>query len=98
MDIEMILSFIFVIVLFSILMGTIGGIWKRKIRFKEKELEFRSRNTTEEGGITRERAQQIEERLRNLERIVTEGNYGLAKEIEDLRSEATSALPKKEVV
>ena len=87
MDFEMLFAFLFVIVLFSILMGTIGGIWKRKIRLKERELEYlhQAKGSSGEASITPERARQIEERLRNLERIVTEGNYGLAREIEDLR-------------
>ncbi|GAA0285521.1 hypothetical protein GCM10009127_29060 [Alteraurantiacibacter aestuarii] len=83
MDINMILAFIFVIILVSIVMTTLGGVIKRHIRYKEREMELR--NAPPQSGISAAKAEQLEERIRVLERIATDGNADLARQIEDLR-------------
>jgi hypothetical protein len=56
------------------------GLAKRHIAFKEKELLMRS-----EGAAGRAANAEIEERLRVLERIVTDRGYDVAHQIEALR-------------
>jgi hypothetical protein len=51
------------------------------------ELRAEQRNLPAQGGPTLDQVQLLEDRVRVLERIVTDQNYGLARDIEALRDE-----------
>lgn len=90
MDGNIVFFFCFIVIVFAILMGTIKEVAKRQMAFKERQLEL------EHGGGARgidsetaARIEQMEQRLRVLERIATDSNATpsaeLAREIEALR-------------
>lgn len=59
--------------------------WKRRVDFREKELELLSRHTAEKAAQYAAHAERLEQRVRVLERIAIEKTDGLASEIEALR-------------
>ena len=67
----------------------IFGIVSRVYRHREKKLELEAR-IAEAGAADPEYTRQLEERLRVLERIVTDQGHGVAHEIERLRDERVS--------
>jgi hypothetical protein len=86
-------SGIFVWGILMIVVGipVIGGLTfdyhKRKLAFREKELELLGSQTAERVTQYAARAEQLEERVRVLERIVTDKGLGLSEEIERLRDQ-----------
>ncbi len=85
MDFDLLLILPFIIIVVAIVMGTLGGIAKRHIRYKERELEARTAKPTENLSQIGDVMRAMEERLRVLERIATDHNDDLARQIEDLR-------------
>ncbi len=69
--------------------GILLEAYNRRMKNREKELELRVRMAEVEGRGREAGVPQIEERLRVLERIVTDRGANLAAEIEDLRSPVT---------
>lgn len=66
----------------TILMGT---IFKRIMSYKEKQLMLTADSTAEKAAQYASHVQQLEERVRVLERIATDKGADLAQQIEDLR-------------
>jgi hypothetical protein len=67
----------------------LGIIWitnQRKLEEKRIAASI-ARDTAEAGSRDNSRIEELEERVRNLERIVTDGGYDLAQRIEALRDE-----------
>jgi Ni,Fe-hydrogenase III large subunit len=82
---------IFALLFFVIVVGipVIGGIWadihKRKLKFKEREMELMSQNTAEKAAQYAAHTERLEQRVRVLERIITDKGVGVADQIEALR-------------
>jgi hypothetical protein len=90
MDLNLVIIFSFVLVVTAIVMGTIATITKRGISLKEKQLELEIAHAKGgASGASDARLDQMEQRLRVLERIATDGGANvatdLAREIEALR-------------
>lgn len=82
---------IFALLFFVIVVGipVIGGIWadihKRKLKFKEREMELMSHNTAEKAAQYAAHTERLEQRVRVLERIITDKGVDVADQIEALR-------------
>lgn len=61
------------------------GASQRRMEQEIAELRAERSRAPELGGPTLDQVQMLEDRVRVLERIVTDQNYGLAREIEALR-------------
>jgi len=83
----------FILGFFMIVVGipVIGGVWgqihKQKMKLRERELEVLGSQTAEKAAQYAAQTERLEQRVRVLERIVTERGMGLADEIERLRDE-----------
>lgn len=89
MDPELILIFGFVLTLVIVATMTAHLIHRRVIRHEERKLELEAR--IEEAKASQVRTEtaagnKLEERVRVLERIATDGNHALAAQIEELRA------------
>lgn len=73
----------------TILMGT---IFKRIMSYKEKQLELTADRTAEKAAQYASHVEQLEARVRVLERIAIDKGTDLAQQIEDLRSEQAVQL------
>lgn len=96
MFLEDLMTFVFVIVLVSIVMGTIGGVAKRALRSRDKRIELEAGHSGPANKELLEKLASMEERLRNLERIATDDRPSLAAQIEALRLEDATPASIKE--
>lgn len=69
----------------AITLGIGGGIFKRWIRFKERQLELTSAQAAEKAAQYAAKTERLEQRVAVLERILTDRSAHLADEIERLR-------------
>ena len=70
------------------LVAIIGGVFiKPWFRLRERELEMQSRQTAEKAAQYAAHTERLEQRVRVLERIVTDKGADLAGEIEQLRDD-----------
>ena len=70
------------------LVAIIGGVFiKPWFRLRERELEIQSRQTAEKAAQYAAHTERLEQRVRVLERIVTDKGADLAGEIEQLRDD-----------
>ncbi|WP_338240977.1 hypothetical protein [Aurantiacibacter hainanensis] len=91
MDGELILIFGFVLtILVTVLtFGTIAGQRSREHKLRRLEIEARIEEAKAQQALNqRQEAVDIEERLRVLERIVTDPGADLSRQIEDLRKDS----------
>jgi hypothetical protein len=86
MDSTMIVFFIIVVGI-PVLVGVGGDVVKRWIRLKERQLELTSAQTAEKAAQYAAHTERLEQRVRVLERIVTDKGIDLADEIERLRDD-----------
>jgi hypothetical protein len=80
-----ILLFFVIVVGIPVLVGVGGDVFKRWIKLKERELELRSARESERGAQSDALTERLEQRVRVLERIVTDKGIDVAEEIERLR-------------
>jgi hypothetical protein len=75
------------ILFFLILVGipVLAGVYKRHIKYKEKQLELMSREAAEQTARYAAHTERLEQRMRVLDRIVTDKGIDVADEIERLR-------------
>ncbi|MBX7495230.1 hypothetical protein K3172_05110 [Qipengyuania sp. 6B39] len=86
-DLILIFSFVLVIVLVVLTFGSIAG--KRDRMHKLQRLELEARIAEAKAGTAAKEAgdyRKLEERVRVLERIATDGDHALAAQIEELRA------------
>lgn len=70
------------------LVAIIGGVFvKPWLRFKQRQLELQGRETAEKAAQYAAHTDRLEQRVRVLERIVTDKGIDLADEIERLRDD-----------
>jgi hypothetical protein len=70
------------------LLAIIGGVFvKPWLKLRERQLEIQSQQTAEKAAQYAAHTERLEQRVRVLERIVTDKGIDLADEIEQLRDE-----------
>ena len=83
---------------FMIVVGipVVGSIFmkthQRNLDFKEKQLAALGQETAEKAAQYATQTQHLEQRVRVLERIITDSGYDVSQQIEDLRDEASKKL------
>ena len=77
--------FFVVVVAIPSLGVTVSEMFKRHLRFKERQLDAMSRDTAERAARYAAQTERLEQRVRVLERIITDRGVDLASQIEDLR-------------
>jgi hypothetical protein len=80
-----ILGFFTIVVGIPVILGVGSDMYKRHLRFKEKQLEAISNETAEKAAQYAAHTERLEQRMRVLERIVTDRGIEVAEEIEKLR-------------
>lgn len=85
MNEDVILALVFMVIVLPIVLGIGSDIYKRRLTFRERELELLSKQTAEKAAQYAAQAERLEQRVRVLERIATENNTDLALQIESLR-------------
>nr|WP_294168933.1 hypothetical protein [uncultured Sphingomonas sp.] len=79
------LAFFMIVVGLPVILGIWGEAHKRQLRYKEKELEVLGSQTAEKAAQYASRTAELEQRVRVLEQIVTDGGMQTAAQIEALR-------------
>jgi predicted Holliday junction resolvase-like endonuclease len=82
-----VLLFFMIVVGLPVLAGVYGDVHKRRLKLKERELELTSQLTAEKTAQYAAQTERLEQRVRVLERIVTDRGMGVAEQIEQLRDE-----------
>jgi hypothetical protein len=82
-----ILGFFMIVVGIPVIGGLVADYYKRKLKLRERELEILGSQTAERAAQYAAHTERLEERVRVLERIVTDKGIGLAEEIERLRDD-----------
>ena len=82
-----ILGFFLIVVGIPVLASAWSGHMKRMVKLRERELEVMGTQTAEKAAQYAAQVEQLEQRVRVLERIVTDRGAGLADEIEGLRDD-----------
>lgn len=67
--------------------GIVADLYKRRLAFKERELELFASQTAEKAAQYAAQAERLEQRVAVLERIATDKGSELARQIEDLRKQ-----------
>jgi ABC-type phosphate transport system auxiliary subunit len=80
-----VLGFFLIVVGIPVIAGVGGNIYKRKLKLRERELELQSTVTAEKAAQYAAHTERLEQRVRVLERIITDQGTDLASQIEDLR-------------
>ncbi len=79
------LIFFMIVVGIPVIAGVLGDVYKRHLKFKERQLELLGAQTAEKAAQYAAHAERLEQRVRVLERIVTDKGIGVADEIDRLR-------------
>ena len=79
------LLFFVIVVGIPVIAGVYGDIHKRRLKFKERELELTSQHTAEKAAQYAAHTERLEQRVRVLERIITDKGVDVADQIEALR-------------
>ncbi|PKP93529.1 MAG: hypothetical protein CVT77_05285 [Alphaproteobacteria bacterium HGW-Alphaproteobacteria-16] len=82
-----ILAFFFIVVGIPVIVGVGGEMFKRWLKHKEKMAEALSAQTAEKAAQYAAHTERLEQRVRVLERIVTDKGIDVADQIERLRDE-----------
>jgi Tfp pilus assembly major pilin PilA len=81
------IAFFMIVVGIPVVLGIGGDVLKRWIKYKERELELTSAQTAEKAAQYAAHTERLEQRVRVLERIVTDKGIVVAEEIERLRDD-----------
>ena len=86
-------------VAFPLTMISAAEMYKRRLAFKERELQLMAGRDADKAAQYAAQVGRLEERMRVLERIVTDKGANLAQQIESLRDEPAPRLatPEKEL-
>lgn len=87
------LWFFFIVVGIPVIMGVGGDMFKRWLKHKEAMAGALNAQAAEKAAQYAAHTERLEERVRVLERIVTDRGGGLSDEIERLRDDRPGALP-----
>ncbi len=81
-----ILAFFMIVVGIPVMLGIGGDLYKRRLKFRERELELLGTQTAEKAAQYAAHTERLEARVRVLEQIVTDKGYDTATQIEALRT------------
>lgn len=90
-----ILAFFMIVVGLPVITSVIGTMHKQRMKLREKELEVLGGQTAEKAAQYAAHTERLEQRVRVLEQIITDGGVQTAAQIEALRDRG-EALPKPE--
>jgi hypothetical protein len=79
------LFFFMIVVGIPVLAGIWGDVHKRRLKLREKELLLTSQHTAEKAAQYAAQTERLEQRVRVLERIITDKGMEVADQIEALR-------------
>jgi hypothetical protein len=79
--------FFVIVVGLPVVLGIGSDVFKRWLKFKERQLQLTSAQTAEKAAQYAAHTERLEQRVRVLERIVTDKGIVVAEEIEKLRDE-----------
>lgn len=79
------IALIFLVAGICMIVATLSEAYKRRLKFKERELELTAKATAEKAAQYAAQAERLEQRVRVLERIATDKTTDLALGIEALR-------------
>lgn len=85
MDAVLVIGFFMVVVGIPVIAGVGGDMFKRWLKHKEAMTTALNTQTAEKAAQYAAHVERLEERVRVLERIVTDRGIGIAEEIERLR-------------
>ncbi|WP_114521790.1 hypothetical protein [Altererythrobacter sp. ZODW24] len=88
MDSDLFLIFAFVLIISSIVLGIASGAHRRHLEYKERKEAFERENTAGSPSVSTGKIEQLEQRVRVLERLATDRGQDLALQIEELRESA----------
>lgn len=80
-----VLGFFFIVVGIPVILGIGADIYRRHLKFKEKQMTLLSNETAEKAAQYAAHTERLEARVRVLERIVTDRGVEVSEEIEKLR-------------
>jgi UPF0716 family protein affecting phage T7 exclusion len=80
-----VISLLIVVVAIPVVFGVLLEGYKRHLKFKERQMQFLSAETAEKAAQYAAHTERLEQRVRVLERIVTDKGVDLSAEIELLR-------------
>ncbi|WP_121114763.1 hypothetical protein [Croceibacterium ferulae] len=69
-----------------VVLGIASDVYQRHLQFRERKLELMADRTAEKAAQYAAQVERLEQRMRVLERIATDRNADLAREIEDLHA------------
>jgi hypothetical protein len=81
------LGFFMIVVGIPVIGGLVYAYQEKKLKLREKELDVLGSQTAERAAQYAAHTERLEERVRVLERIVTDKGVGLSDEIEKLRDQ-----------
>ncbi len=82
----LVVGFFFVVVGIPVIMGVLSDMYKRRMKFRERELELLGNQTAEKAAQYAAHTERLEQRVRVLEQIVTDKGIETAEQIEALRA------------
>lgn len=77
--------FFVIVVAVPVIAGVFGDAYRRHLKFKERQLAAVTNETAEKAAQYAAHVERLEQRVRVLERIVTDRGIDVASEIESLR-------------
>ena len=80
-----ILGFFMIVVGIPVIFGVLGDVYKRRLKFREREMELMGQHTAEKAAQYAAHNERLEQRVRVLEQIVTDRGIDTADQIEALR-------------
>lgn len=83
---SIVITLVMLVIVLPIVLGIGSDVYKRRLAFRERELELLSKQTAEKAAQYAAQAERLEQRVRVLERIAIENKSDLALQIENLRS------------
>ena len=84
--------FFLIVVGLPVIAGVLGDAYKRNLKFRERQLELIGNQTAEKAAQYAAHVERLEQRVRVLERVVTDKGIAVADEIEALRDQRGGAL------
>ena len=82
-----VLMFFMIVVGIPVIGGIVADMYKRRMKFRECELEMLGNQTAEKAAQYAAHTERLEQRVRVLERIITDRGIAVADEIEALRDQ-----------
>lgn len=82
-----VLGFFMIVVGIPVIAGVLGDMYKRRMKLRERELELLGNQTAEKAAQYAAHTERLEQRVRVLERIITDRGIAVADDIEALRDQ-----------